>query len=89
MEKARIKMISAKEAYELADTYKDDIVEKQLREIENHIQKAVNIGRFSVCYRKPIRNECVEKLREYGYNVEKKPAEFNDIYYAISWMEAR
>lgn len=80
-------MISAKEAYEQAKSCENSAIKKQLKEVEIYITEAASNGESSMYYYKSLRNSVVEELRKNGYNVEKKPAEFNEIYYVISWGE--
>lgn len=81
-------MISAKEAYEQEKSCENSAIKRQLKEVEIYITEAASNGELSVYYHKPLRNSIVDELRSNGYNVEKKPAEFNEIYYLISWGNA-
>ncbi len=78
-------MISAKEAYEQMQKSKNDTIEKQLREVEVYIREAANSGESKAYYCKPLRNSIIKELKKNGYKVEKKLAEFNEIYHVISW----
>lgn len=83
-----IKMISAKEAYEMTKE-KDKAMETQLKEIENEILKAVENGDYSLKWESTLNQNVVRYLERLGYHITEfrhRDDVYDKIYhYWIQW----
>ena len=74
----------------ITDYYKKQVKEKPigiLREVEIYIQAEAEKGKCKVNYYKPLVKDTIGAIKKMGYGVEVKTAEYNEIYYVISWDE--
>lgn len=63
-------MISAADAFTLADSYRTEIIKKELEELERLIRAEAKKGNFECDYYGYLKPVNVEKLKELGYKVE-------------------
>ena len=63
-------MISAADAYTLADNCRNERIEKEWEDLEKLIQADAEKGNFDCCYYGLIMPENKQKLEELGYKVE-------------------
>lgn len=84
-----IKMISAKEAYEMTKE-KDKAMETQLKEIENEIIKAVENGDYSLKWESALNQNVVRYLEHLGYHVTEfrhRDDVYHKIYHHHYWIQ--
>lgn len=77
-------MISAADAFTLADSYKTEIIKKELEELERLIRVEAKKGNFECDYYGYLKPISVKKLKELGYKVEIEE-HYGESNVHISW----
>ena len=77
-------LISAKEAREMANKQLQQANTKELSDVMNQIEKAINYGYFAVSVYHPLMRNTIDKLLELGYEC-KCHTQYNESSVTIKW----
>lgn len=81
-------MISAADAFTLADSYRTEIIKKELEELERLIRAEAKKGNFECNYYGYLKPENVKKLKELGYKVEMEEHYVeSNVHISWDWRE--
>lgn len=78
-------MIDAKTAREMANHNMLLLIERQIKDISNQIEEAVQNGVFEVLYYEYINDKLIKKLKGLGYKVEDLSSQECGTLYQIRW----
>lgn len=77
-------MISANEARNKAENIINSCATKELSEIMEQIEYAIENGKFSICGNGYLQTITKQKLEDLGYKI-KTGMQYNEDYYSVSW----
>lgn len=77
-------MISASEARKKTENNINNCITKELSEIMEQINEAIEDGKFSISNDEYLQSETKQRLEELGYKV-KTGSQYNESYYSVSW----
>lgn len=77
-------MINASEARRKTENNINNCVTKELSEIMEQIDEAIEDGKFSISNDGCLKSETKQRLEELGYKVETG-CQYNESYYSVRW----
>ena len=78
------KLILARDAHQMSIDNNEHVYNKQMKDIIEKIQNAINKGNFSIDYYNDLNANVIDTLKNYGYVIHTYPLHDDD-YYEISW----
>lgn len=85
LEKGAETMIAAEKAHRISEENRNNVLSEEMDMVCREIEKQIASGKTEAVVFKELRKGVVERLRNLGYEVEKRKAEYNDIDTVISW----
>ena len=77
-------MISASEARKKTENNINNCATKELSEIMQEIDEAIEDGKFSISNDGYLQSKTKQRLEELGYKV-KTGSQYNESYYSVNW----